>query len=288
MDRPLVLATLGPAGTHSEYAAKNYARAAGYPDPTLIFGQIAQCLALVEHGRAEAAVLPAENLVDGLIGQTFDALLDSQPSMQVFEEVCLPIVHVLAAREIPPAFGLLKVYSHSSALNQCARNLAALAPRAQLIPVGSTAEAAGLVARNAQDGSAAVCSEDAAKNLNLQIVSRDINDYPGNQTRFLVCGRRPALPTGDDRTWVAVHYGRNQPGQLYRTAGAFARLNVDLTSVHSRPFQAKRGSYILLFELRGHQEDGLIRQALGLISAEVEQNGGWVRILGSHPARSGD
>ncbi len=284
MDKPLILATLGPAGTHSESAARIYGKTVGHPDPILIFGQINQCLSLIEQEQAKAAVLPAENLVDGLIGPTFDALLDCEPEVQIFAEVCLPIVHVLAAREITSARDLVRVYSHPSALNQCARNLAELAPRVQLIPVGSTAEAARLVDQNVQIGSAAVCSEEAAKNHNLSVISPDINDYPANRTRFLVCGRQRALPTGSDRTWIAVHYGRNAPGQLYRTAGAFARQDVDLTSVHSRPFRERPGSYILLFELCGHQEDEPIGRALRMIGADVEKTGGWFRVLGSHPA----
>lgn len=283
MGKTLILATLGPAGTHSDSAARIYAKAAGNPDPVLVFGQIAQCLTLIEQKQVEAAVLPAENLVDGLIGPTFDALFDCQPEVQVFAEVCLPILHVLAAREMISSPDLIRIYSHPSALNQCTRNLAGLAPHAQLIPVGSTAEAAGLVAQNVQTGSAAVCSEEAAKSHNLVVINPDINDYPANRTRFLICGRQRALPTGSDRTWAAVHYGRNEPGQLYRTAGAFARQEVDLTSVHSRPFRASPGSYVLLFELCGHQENEPIRRALRTIGADVEKTGGWLRILGSHP-----
>lgn len=283
--KPLRLATIGPGGTHSEAAARKYARLIGSPQVELIFGQAEQCLAAVEAGKAEAAVLPAENLIDGLIGSTFDALLEYKESIKVFDEVSLRILHVLAAREKIAEEKIKWIYSHPSALNQCARVLATIAPSAQFIPVASTAEAAWWVTQDERPEVAAICSEEAATNQKLCILRPWIGDDPLNQTRFLVCGHRESPPTGEDLTLIAVHYGRNEPGQLYRTAGAFARRGLDLTSVHSRPYRRRPRQYVLLFEVCGHRTDENLQAALVEIEKQVEETGGWVALLGSYPRR---
>ncbi|MCL6615425.1 MAG: hypothetical protein K6U03_12625 [Firmicutes bacterium] len=279
------LATIGPAGTYSEAAARKYAQSKGCSSVELVFGGAEQCLAAVEEGRAEAAVLPAENIIDGLIGSTFDALIEFKESIGIFDEVSLPIVHVLAAREDLREGEITRIYSHPSALNQCARTISAIAPSAQLIPVGSTAEAAWRVAQKEGAGAAAICSEDAALAQGLRILRPWMGDGPFNQTRFLICGPGASAPTGDDLTLIAVHYGRNEPGQLYRTAGAFAIRGLDLTAVHSRPYRARPRQYVLLFELRGHRSEPKVIAALEDIAGQVRETDGWVVVLGSYPRR---
>ena len=71
------IATLGPKGTFSEEAALLYQqRITGCVEPEKIqFFSIPECLQKVETYAADRAVLPAENMVDGIIGITFDCLI---------------------------------------------------------------------------------------------------------------------------------------------------------------------------------------------------------------------
>lgn len=282
----LPLATLGPSGTNSEAAAKRYAALRGLPETQPIFGRIEQCLGMVRDGRAIAAVVPAENAIDGLIGSTFDALIEHSEWIHVCDEIYLAIVHVLAAAREYRSEEIRMVYSHSSALNQCAGSLAKAAPNAEWVPVGSTAEAALRVAADNGQGLAAICTETAALAYGLRPLQADLNDYQANRTRFLVCERRrDTAPTGDDRTIFAVHYGRNKPGQLYRTAGALANRGIDLTAVHSRPCRERPGEYIILYETIGHYLDEPLAAALTEIRGQVDEGGGWLIVLGSPPRR---
>ncbi|MGE5599682.1 MAG: prephenate dehydratase [Bacteroidota bacterium] len=283
----MTLATLGPAGTHSEAAARSHARIEGCSDPVLVFAPVEECLALVAGGEVESAVVPAENLVDGPIGATYDALVGQDPPVSVADEVVLPIEHVLAVGQGEPSMPIRRVYSHPSALNQCARNLRAAAPGAVWVPVGSTAEAAVLTAGGAP-GDAAVCSPAAAAAHGLTVRLGNLGDHPGNHTRFFVCRRQPSTARGNRRTLLAVHYGQNRPGQLYRTAGSFARRGVDLTSVHSRPYRGHPGRYVLFFEADGDPFAEEVAEALEEVRGEVGAGGGWLRVLGTLPGRRED
>ncbi len=281
----LILATMGPSGTNSETAALQYAHVRGVEAPELVFATVPGCLARVAEGRADLAVLPGENMVDGLIGPTFDALIEANPTVRILDELHLPIEHVLAAVKPIPAGAITHVYSHPSALNQCARHLAEIAPQAVLVPVGSTAEAAARVAADIHSWAAAVCPPEAARNSGLVVLHTGIGDYSRNQTRFLICGKGGTAASGDDLTWIAVRYGQNRPGQLYRAAGAIAERGVDLTSVHSRPYKIRPQEYVLLFELVGHIEEPPVAEAVREIARQAEDSSGWALILGSFPRR---
>ena len=83
------IVTLGPKGTFSEEAALIYQkRISGQTTPENIrFSNIFDCLQAVESYQADRAVLPAENMVDGIIGITFDALIEFHDFIKVNDEV---------------------------------------------------------------------------------------------------------------------------------------------------------------------------------------------------------
>ena len=134
---------LGPKGTFSEEAALLYQqRITGCVEPEKIqFFSIPECLQKVETYEADRAVLPAENMVDGIIGITFDCLIEYHDFVKVCDEVHIRIEFVLAGR-MQDLSEVERIYSHPSALNQCVHNLRSLLPTALQIPVSSTAEAA--------------------------------------------------------------------------------------------------------------------------------------------------
>lgn len=92
------IATLGPKGTFSEEAALVYQqRTTGRAEPGRIkFFSIPECLQQVESYKADRAVLPAENMVDGIIGITFDSLIEFHDFVKVCDEVHVQIKYVLA------------------------------------------------------------------------------------------------------------------------------------------------------------------------------------------------
>lgn len=281
------ITTLGPKGTYSEQASLLFARRMGVkPEKVqLEFTTTNLSLRLVQNRKADYAVVPAENMIDGLIGPTFDALIEYQDFVKVCDEVHLPFSHVLAAHPESSWDNIKSIYSHPTALNQCQNRLAELFPHANLIPVLSTAEAATLVLNNPEHNTAAVCSPVAAKEHKMLVYEGDIQDYTKNETRFLVCALTDNAPTGNDRTLLAVRYGGNQPGQLHLTTKYFADAGIDLTFVQSRPYKIKPQEYVLIFELVGHKSSSQVENALKNIEMQVRALDGWKKILGSFPKR---
>lgn len=283
------IATLGPRGTYSEQAALLFAKrispSTTDSDIELIFTTINNSLRLVQNNQADYAVVPAENMIDGLIGTTFDALIEYQDFVKVCDEISIAIKHSLGAAPGVNWDNIQVIYSHPSALNQCQNRLEELFPQATLIPLGSTAEAAERVLHDQSLTSAAICSPASVKAHGLVTFPGEIQDYLFNETRFLACSLTDSAPTGNDRTLLAVRYGENHPGQLYQTAKYLADVNVDLTFVQSRPYKVKPQEYVLIYELNGHKSQPEIQTALRNIELQVRNSGGWKKILGSYPKR---
>lgn len=281
------IATLGPQGTYAEQAVFLFAKRLQYPlsELELTFTTVSNSLRMVQNLKVDYAVVPVENMIDGLIGSTFDALIEFQDFVKVCDEVHLPISHILAGVPETKWEELERIYSHPSALNQCQNHLEELFPKVNQIPVLSTAEAAQKVLNDPSSRSAAICNRDAATANGLITYDQDIQDYAVNETRFLVCSLKDGVPTGNDHTLLAVRYGANQPGQLYYTAKYFADAKVNLTFVQSRPYKIKPQEYVLVFEFIGHKSNPEIETALKNIEFQVRASDGWKKILGSYPKR---
>ncbi len=281
------ITTLGPKGTYSEQASMLFAKRMGVkPEKVqLEFTTSNLSLRLVQNRKVDYAVVPAENMIDGLIGSTFDALIEYQDFVKVCDEVHLPFTHVLAAHPESSWEKIKCIYSHPTALNQCQNHLAELFPHADLISVLSTAEAASMVLNNPDHNTAAICSPAAAKERKMMIYNGNIQDYTNNETRFLVCALTDSAPTGNDCTLLAVRYGANRPGQLHLTTQYFADAGIDLTCIHSRPYKIKPQEYVLIFEFTGHKSSPQVEMALKNIELQVRSLDGWKKILGSFPKR---
>lgn len=279
------IATLGPKGTYSETAARIYAKRNNISDVELEFVTVSTGLHRVQRREVDVAVFPFENAVDGLIGSTLDALIDCHDFVKVCDEVNVPIGHVLAGFPQVQVSELKVIYSHTSALNQCARRLEELVPNAQLVSTSSTAEAARLVKLNGDQYSAAICSESAVLDNELTVIERNIQDYETNTTKFVVCALTDSPRTGNDRTMVAIRPGEDRPGLLYSILGELARNNVNLTYIQSRPYKVRPKEYIFAFETEGHKIDVNVEAALFGLDRLVKETNGWKKILGSYPRR---
>ncbi len=91
------IATLGPSGTFSHEAALRID-----PGAELLFQRtIRDVFAVTGAGGAELGLVPLENSVAGSIGETLDALMESE--LTIVREHIHPVVHHLAALGDPPA-----------------------------------------------------------------------------------------------------------------------------------------------------------------------------------------
>ena len=266
---------LGPTGTYTEEAALLY-----NPQATLQpFPSIPAVGSAVFSGITEEGVVPIENSLEGPVTFTLDLLI-SRPELSVRDEIVVPIEHYLYALPGVEPAEVQVVYSHPQALAQCKEYLERCFPEAQQLASLSTVSA---VADMKQSNVPAACiSPRRAGELNpdVAIIGRGIQDNVNNVTRFVVLGSQDHQSTGADKTSICFSFQeKDSSGLLYLALGEFAKRDINLTKIESRPTKENLGEYIFLVDCAGHREDPQVSEALDALSAHCRM----LRVFGSYP-----
>lgn len=238
---------------------------------------ISAAVAAVEEGKADEAILPIENSLEGAVTQTLDLLVHST-RLSILAELVLPVHHCLALGTGVRRENAQVVYSHPQALAQCRSYLERRLPSAVRVASLSTADAVRDLLASARPA-AAISSERAAAHYGARVSARRIEDAPGNETRFVVLAPRDAPPTGDDRTSVCFDFSEDRAGSLHGALGEFAERGINLMKIESRPDKKSLGRYFFFVDVDGHRTDPELRAALDGLRARVSV----FRMLGSYP-----
>ena len=265
----ITIAALGPRGTFSEQAAY---RLFGHQISLVEAISIEDVFRLTEAGEALYGVVPVENSTEGGVNSTRDLLLDTP--VVISNEVELKVAHCLLAQ--PGAGPPAQIAAHQQALAQCRQWLAAHFPGVPLVAKASNAEAAR--SAGGDKTTYAVASATTAPIYDLEIVVRNIEDNPGNTTRFLVLSTETVGRSGRDKTSLVMS-NTNQPGALYQQLAPLADAAISMTRIESRPMRAGLWEYVFFVDIEGHIEDSKVEAAVEAIKKESA----FFKVLGSYP-----
>ena len=267
------IAYLGPVGTFSEEAALLY-DPQGKLEP---FPSIPAVALAVASGTVEEGIVPIENSLEGSVTHTLDILI-LEARLFIRREIVLPIEHCLLVEPGIRAADIQTVYSHPQALGQCRDYLELCFPKAQLIASLSTV-AAVVDMKESSAPAAAISPKRAAQMHGVDILAQGIQDNASNATRFVVLANADHPPTGRDKTSLCFSFREDKPGLLYSVMGEFARRNINLAKVESRPTKQSLGEYIFLIDCEGHREDTLVKEVIEAVTGQTST----LRIFGSYP-----
>jgi prephenate dehydratase len=259
----------GEPGAYSEEAALAVlpeASTIGFPTFTRVFDALAT-------REVDAAVLPVENSLGGIVQEVNDLLWD-RAGLRISGEVIHPVRHCLLVRGEP----VVRALSPPQALLQCRRFLAARNIQAVSFP--DPAGAARAVAEGMVMGSAAIASAAAARRYGLKILAEGIQDDDSNQTRFVIVDRGPAVRPGTGLSKASLAFiGAHKPGSLVHALTCFSDRGINLTRLDSRPVPNRPWQYrfYLDFEIRDAESAA---QAISALEAEANE----VKLFGSYPA----
>lgn len=283
-----MIGILGPAGTFSENAAKEWIggrsdecsghteyRLKYFDDIADIVDDVGVCI--------DIGIVPVENSTQGSIVVTLDSLLVEGKT--IIGEVIIPVRHcLLATGDIDD---ITIIVSHPQPLAQCRHFLRTNFKDMEVRSSLSTAHAAKMAAES--KSIAAIGPVGLAQRYGLKILRHDIQDIEDNYTRFLVLThekdkKRFELPAqgigGKYKTSIVVYLQQDHPGALYEMLGEFARRNINLTRIESRPSKKMAWGYRFYIDFEGRVDDDTVSEALSAMQHLIDE----IRILGSYPA----
>jgi len=269
LERPLRIAFLGPQATYTHQAAM---AKFGHSVEYLARNTISDVFRDIESDRADYGCVPVENSTEGVVNHTLDMFMDS--TVEICAEIRFAIRHCLLAHCAKTE--IKRVYSHFQSFGQCRSWLSQNLPGVELIEVSSNTRAAELAAE--EPGAAAIAGKLAAEIYKLNLISEDIQDSPGNTTRFLVLGKQRPTVTGDDKTSLCFAVG-DRVGALYDCLLPFKHENITMTMIESRPSKLRNWEYFFFIDFLGHRDDKPAQKAL----KELSELCLFVKVLGSYP-----
>lgn len=266
-------AYLGPVGTFTE-AALN--KVTCDTDKKIPYINVTAALDAVRSGEADFALVPIENSVEGVVARTLDELANGEP-LTISGEVTLAVTFDFMVK--PGNKTINRIGSHPHAEAQCRTYLSINYPHAEVVLTNSTSAAAELVAKGELD--AAIASSAAAQHFGLDILASNIGDNSAAVTRF-IAAQKPGYipePTGNDRTSLVVYIDIDHAGALLEILTVFAKYNVNLTFIQSRPTGRELGHYHFVIDVEGHIQDEAVAKSM----AELREICDDIRFLGSYP-----
>jgi prephenate dehydratase len=260
----------------------------------------------VPEGTADALLAPVENTLAGSVLRVYDLLLES--NLGIVAETILPIEHHLIACPGATLEGLHSVASHPMALAQCERFFLEH-PKLKRVPAEDTAGSVREVLERGDKAFAAIAGRRAAEIYNGTILAESIQDDAENYTRFvlLVERNRPGRPANSAQAMTPalmdlmverdVRQMENssarslkislalrlahKPGALLAALEPFARHNINLVKIESRPIHGRPWEYQFFLDMES-QSVGDLQIAL----EEIRQATSFLQILGMYPSAS--
>ena len=269
------IAYLGPPGSYSEQAAVDRCNSCEY----VPVESIPMVASVVSSGGADEGVVPIENSIEGAVTYTMDLLIHDSDLM-ISGETIIPIKHCLSVKDLVSLEDVEIVFSHPQSLNQCREYLRNNLPQAELVASLSNSRAVQEM-KNSSARAAAISSQRAADINNVVVLRTSIEDFPNNQTRFVILSRFDCPPTGEDKTSLCFEFHDDSPGILSNVLAEFASRGINLEKIESRPNKKRLGLYVFLLDIQGHKYDATVRQAIDALKSQVAM----LKILGSYPKK---
>jgi prephenate dehydratase len=229
----------------------------------------------IKDGLADLILAPIENSLAGSVHRSYDLLVES--GLHIQAEVVIPIVHNLVGVPGATFERITQVSSHPVALAQCERFFANH-PSIKRVAADDTAGSVRDVMQAGDPTKAAIASRRAASVYGATILKEHLEDHPENYTRFLLLAPSAEVPEKADKLSLVLLLA-HKPGSLCLALNAFARRDLNLLKIESRPIAGTPWSYCFYLDLQASLRDPNTVAAL----EELRQFTDSVKILGCYP-----
>ena len=205
-------------------------------------------------------VIPIENSLAGRVADIH--YLIPKYKLQIHAEHFQKVSHNLLVKKGSKIEDIKTVRSHSQAIGQCQKIISK--NKLKSIISADTAGSAKFISKQKDKSESAIASGLAAKIYNLEILKSNIEDEPGNVTRFLVMGNQAQHPDFKDKKYITscIFKLKSIPAALYKALGGFATNGVNLCKLESFAVKNTFNQFNFYIDIEGHIEEPSLQKAL--------------------------
>jgi chorismate mutase / prephenate dehydratase len=271
------IATLGPVGSDSYQASRQYAPNA----EILLYNRIADIFTAFSGGKVEHALIPVYNTREGEVKEYFRLMAKLHQGFWI-DNVVLPIHLSLGALAAPEKrdTAITTIVGRSSVFRQCDEFIDENYPDATLMAVHDIERAMAAIRLENKQGYAVIESEALVKKHGFNLWAREVVSH--NRTRFAIIGREPAKASGYDATAIITRPLRDRVGMLADILGEFTRRGINILDLQSEN-DVQTQKLRIYVEVEGHRDTPLVKNAFDTIESTVIQEEDALKILGSFP-----
>lgn len=269
------IAILGSEKTYSDKACQEFELKTKNVYHHLYFKSISETMMAVD--RATLGVLPIENTLEGFVQQHLDLLVEY--NLTIIAEIDLPIDFSFVSHK--PIKDTLKVYVQYAAKNQCLGFLNCN-PQLKTSICESNSESYENYCGDPLSG--AIIPKHLLQSLKCDYSLDDISDESLNQTRFFIVKSEMndyQLPNNyqNYKVFIAILPDFDRPGLLLEILDMFAKNQINLLSIMSRPTKKQIGNYRFFIEMESSYSNlDLIKSILDELNLKFQIN-----LLGIYP-----
>ena len=232
----MTILTLGPEGTFSHEVALKIAKK---KEEIVLLPTIHSIMAAVARDEGDG-IVPMENSEAGGVGETLDGL--SKFPLFITAEMYFPVHHNLAS--LVTLQEMRVIYAHPQTHEQCSDKIEKWG--LPVIHTSSNASSAREAKKTPNAG--AILSETAAAIYHMPILVKNTENSAWNTTRFVRIARAPAGHKRPEKCSILIDPHVDRSGLLFELLGAFAKRNINLSRIESRPSKRKIGEYIFFLD----------------------------------------
>lgn len=258
---------LGPKGTYSEQAFHIYQHK--HQSDAYFFQTLEETTQSLSS--MDKIIIPLENTLEGYVQQILDFLI--KEDVYIEEEI---YVHVqFSCIAFQKLSDVSNIFVQFAAKGQCQSFIQSL-HQTSLTLTSSNSQSLSLFL-NGSDKDAAIVPTHLVP---LDIVSYPVTDSLENYTRFIVVSKEKLIKTHDAlKVSLAVIPKDDRPGLLYDILHIFKTLDINLTSIMSRPQKDQMGNYYFFIEFQiQNQKMDHIKDLLAYAQSSYD-----IKILGIYP-----
>ncbi|MEQ5347324.1 bifunctional chorismate mutase/prephenate dehydratase [Proteus sp. WDL240414] len=274
------IAYLGPKGSYSHIAARQYAARHFDSFVDCTCQKFDDIFTLVDTGQADYGLLPIENTSSGAINDVYDLLQTT--SISIVGEIRIPINHALLTSVDSSTEELQTIYSHPQPFQQCSHYLNQY-PNWKIEYCESTAAAMEKVALAQSPFVAAIGSEAGGSLYGLKPLANNLANQQINVTRFIVIARK-AIDVSEQvpaKTTFLMATGQ-QAGALVDALMILKKYDIIMTKLESRPINGTPWEEMFYIDVQANLRDINMQKALHDLSQTTRS----LKILGCYPSEN--